>query len=118
MSFNIQKLHFSIIFRTAKIHFSIKTAKQITKKMRKKTVSQSNFRHVNQYLIPLRIKKYFNIHSNEILKRDLPNWTGPSHYCKLLATLLRHILHVFTRSRRVLGAELSFLISSLCILLN
>lgn len=36
MSFNIQKLHFSIIFRTAKIHFSIKTAKQITKKMRKR----------------------------------------------------------------------------------
>jgi len=51
MSFNTQKLHFSIIFRTAKIHFSIKTAKQITKKMRKKTVSQSNFRHVNQYLV-------------------------------------------------------------------
>ena len=36
MSFNIQKLHFSIIYRTTKIHFSIKTAKQITKKMRKK----------------------------------------------------------------------------------
>ena len=59
MSFNILKLHFSIIFRTAKIHFSIKTAKQITKKMRKKTVSQSNFRHVNQYLTFLHARDVF-----------------------------------------------------------
>jgi len=36
MDFCIQKLHFSIIFLAAKIHSSIKTAKQITKKMRKR----------------------------------------------------------------------------------
>ena len=46
MSFNIQKLHFSIIFRTAKIHFSIKTAKQITKKMRKKNCFAVKFQTI------------------------------------------------------------------------
>ena len=28
------------------------------------------------------IRLYFDILSNKILKRDLPNWTSPFHYCK------------------------------------
>ena len=83
--FQMNSHHLNALFQTNIIYFNAFFQTNVSNSLLNDLVwhaFDTPLRNVTQYLIPLRIKKYFNIHSNEILKRDLPNWTGPSHYCK------------------------------------